>query len=117
MTQDDIETYLKQMAAAYSAGNAQACADLFTQNAQLHSPFAPPAIGRAAIRALHEDWVAHLTEKSFELLDHGGTGDIGWCLCRFSEGDGAEAGTSQLILERQADGTWLARSCCLFGDD
>ena len=117
MTEEELQAYLDQMAAAYSAGDAKACADLFTQDAQLHSSFAPPAIGRAAIRALHEDWVAEPSAKSFVLVDHGCAGDIAWCVCRFSEGHETGDGTSQLIFEGQTNGTWLARSCCLFGAD
>ena len=117
MTRQELQTYLDRMASAYNAGDAQSCADLFTENAQLHSPFAPPAIGRDAILMLHNDWVADPSTKRFEIVDFGGAGDIAWCLCRFSEGGAEEEGTSQLVLERQSDGAWLARSCCLFGDD
>ena len=117
MTEEELQKYLDRMAAAYSAGDAKACANLFTEDAQLHSSFAPPAIGRAAIEALHEDWVAEPSAKSFVLVDHGSTGNIAWCVCRFSEGHEAGNGTSQLILESQTNGAWLARSSGLFGDD
>ncbi|MEM6373829.1 MAG: nuclear transport factor 2 family protein [Pseudomonadota bacterium] len=115
MTEHDIRLYLDRMAAAYNAGDAEGCATLFALNAQLHSPFAPPAIGRAAILELHREWVAAPSNKRFDLIDHGCDGDTAWCLCTFVDGGAAESGTSQLIFERQTDGAWLARSCCLFG--
>lgn len=51
----DLQKLVIQMADAYRTGDAGGVAALFTENAQLHSPFAPPAIGRAAIQLLHED--------------------------------------------------------------
>lgn len=48
-----LQDVLETMARAYSAGDAVGCAALFTEDAQLHSPFAPPAKGSAAIEALH----------------------------------------------------------------
>ena len=118
LSRDDIQTLLDQMANAYSAGDAVTCARMFAMDAQLHSPFAPPAIGRPAIEKLHRDWVADSTAKSFSILDHGSDGSLAWCLCRFSEGDITGDGTSLIVLERQGhDGAWLIRSCCLHGDD
>lgn len=116
LTQDEIQNVLDEMARAYSAGNAKACAELFTENAQLHSPFGPPAVGRQAIEALHDDWVSEPSAKAFRILDHGSHGPLGWCLCRFSEGDVTGDGTSLLILEQATSGRWLIRTCCLHGD-
>jgi len=117
LTRPELQAFLDRMAEAYSAGDARACADMFCEQAQLHSPFAPPAIGRAAIRALHEDWTGDGGAKSFAVLDHGGNAGLAWCLCRFSEGAVNGDGTSLLVLEPGPDGDWLVRSCCLFGDD
>ena len=117
LSKTDIRTLLDQMAAAYSAGDAVACAEMFAMNAQLHSPFGPPAVGRPAIEKLHRDWVADSTAKSFTILDYGSEGALAWCLCRFSEGDVTGDGTSLIVLQQQEDdGAWLIRSCCLHGD-
>ena len=116
LSRDDIQGLLDRMAAAYSVGDAAACANMFTDNAQLHSPFAPPAIGRAALLSLHEDWTSEGGDKRFSILDFGCTHGLAWCLCRFSEGDVAGDGTSLIVLERGADDVWLIRSCCLHGD-
>ena len=115
LSRDDIQKLLDRMAKVYTAGDAAGCAAMFTENAQLHSPFGPPAVGRRAIYHLHEEWVADSGTKVFSILDFGSTDSLGWCLCRFSE-DGVEEGTSLLVLEQQSDGIWLIRSCCLHGD-
>jgi ketosteroid isomerase-like protein len=115
LTKDELQAFLDRMARAYSAGDATACAEMFTENAQLHSPFAPPAIGRDAIRALHEEWTGDDGAKRFIILDYGSGPDLAWCVSRFSEGGGTDDGTSLIVLERQSTDNWLVRSCCLFG--
>jgi ketosteroid isomerase-like protein len=112
----EVQTLLDQMAASYCAGDAAGCAALFAEDGQLHSPFAPPAVGRAAIERLHEAWTREGGSKFFEALDCGAEGSLGWCLCRFSEGDHTGDGTSLIVLVRGPSGDWLVRSCCLFGE-
>jgi hypothetical protein len=116
LSRDDLQDLLDRMASLYVAGIADACAEMFTDDAQLHSSFGPPAIGRAEIRDLHRDWVAEADAKRFSVLDHGSTDTMAWCLCRFAEGDIADEGTSLIVLELQQNDAWLIRSCCLYGD-
>ncbi|MGD9293321.1 MAG: hypothetical protein PVI41_00435 [Roseobacter sp.] len=115
-TRDELQVLLDEMARAYAAGNAEACAKMFARNAQLHSPFGAPAIGRADIKSLHEQWTAEPSAKAFTILDHGSSNTLAWCLCRFDEGEGNETGTSLFVLEKDDGGSWLIRSCCLHGD-
>ena len=107
-----FETYL----ASYRAGDASGCAAIYTPNAELHSPYGPPAIGRAAIEACHHDWVSGGggggENKTIKVLHADRSGDIGWCLAHYSDGL-EENGTSLNVLERQADGNWLIRQCSL----
>ena len=117
LSEPEIQDLLNRMAAAYSARDAHACARMFTADAQLHSPFAPPAVGLAALTELHLEWTAESSAKSFTILDWGSADRLAWCLARFSEGALTGDGTSLIILERQADGQWLIRSCCLYGDE
>ena len=112
---EGIQELLDRMARAYVQSDAKACADMFTDTAQLHSPFGPPARGRAEIEALHLEWTAEPSDKRFNILDYGSSADLAWCLCRFSEGDLAGNGTSLIVLDRQSSGNWLIRSCCLHG--
>lgn len=112
----DLQGLLDQMAAAYSAGDAEGCARMFSANAQVHSPFAPPAIGRAAIQSLHEDWVVPPAQKRFSLLDSGACEKMAWALCRYSESGSDEKGPSLIVWEMDDVGGWLIRSCCLHGD-
>ena len=74
----EVRDLLNQMAAAYSAGDTSGVAALFTEDAQLHSPFAPPAIGRAAIEHLHEIWTQGGGSKHFKVLDCGAETALGW---------------------------------------
>jgi len=110
---DELQAAFDAMAAAYVAGDAAACAAMFTAGGQLHSPYAPPARGRAELEALHRDWTEGATEKRFRVIDAGGTGDLAWALARFSEGESADGGTSLGIFERAPDGRWLIRACSL----
>jgi ketosteroid isomerase-like protein len=116
LTRDRMQDLLDAMARSYAAGDAAACAAFFGDTAQLHSPFGPPAVGRAAIEALHAEWTATPSAKSFTIIDHGSGDSLAWCLCRFSEGDVTGEGTSLVVLERAPSGDWLIRSCCLHGD-
>ena len=113
----DIQALLDQMTAANRAGDADACAKLFTSEAQLHSPFGPAAVGRDAIRRVHKEWTAEANTKGFAIIDHGSSNDMAWCLARFSEGDAAGGGSSLIVLEKQSDMRWLIRACCLYEDE
>ncbi|MFK7870200.1 MAG: nuclear transport factor 2 family protein [Roseobacter sp.] len=116
LSKTDMGAMLDRMGAAYRAGDAAACAAMFSQDAQIHSPYPPPAIGRAAIEALHQEWTAEASEKSFTVIDCGSTNTMAWCLCRFAEGPKTGEGTSLIVLESGPAGDWLIRSCCLYGD-
>lgn len=117
LSKSEIQSLLDQMAAAYRAGDAAACAAMFAENAQLHSPFGPPSTGREAIRVLHEEWTAEPNTKKFSIIDHGSAGDMAWCLARFSEGDVTGDGTSLIVFEKQQTASWLIRACCLYEGD
>ncbi|TGD41613.1 hypothetical protein EEB11_17830 [Pseudotabrizicola sediminis] len=109
---DKIQGWLDRMARSYAAGDSGACADMFTEDATLHSPFAPPARGRIEIETLHRDWTGTATAKRFYIRSFGGSGDIAWVLARFSEGD-TGTGTTLAVLDRSADTGWLCKACSL----
>jgi ketosteroid isomerase-like protein len=111
--QDELQAALDEMARVYVEGDVVACAALFTANATLHSPYAPPARGRAEIEARHRVWTEGATAKRFEILDHGGSGDVAWALARFSEGEVTWEGTTLAVFERSVDAGWLVRACSL----
>ena len=103
-------------AKAYTLGDAAACGAMFTADAELHSPYAPPAIGRDAIVALHAVWTqghGEGAEKKITVLQAGRSGDLAWCLASYSEGLETGNGTSVDVFERQGDGSWLIRMCSL----
>ncbi|MBS0123044.1 YybH family protein [Thetidibacter halocola] len=111
-TRDEIQAVLNAYVAAYRAGDAKGCAAIFAEDAQLHSPYAPPAIGRAAIAALHVDWVQDGGNKTLTVEEAGASGDLAWCLARFAEGAETGDGTTLAVLERHGE-DWLIRMCCL----
>jgi ketosteroid isomerase-like protein len=106
---DELQILMNAMAVSYSAGDAIACAAIFTTNAELISPYAPTARGRVEIEKLHRIWTESIGNKKLVVIDAGGSGDVAWCLANFSEGEG----TSLCIFERQLDKSWLLRICSL----
>lgn len=108
----DLQAWLDRMARAYAAADATACADMFTEDATLHAPFAPAAHGRAEIEVLHRVWTRTATAKRFDILAFGGSGDLAWVLARFSDGE-TGAGTTLAVLERNDRAGWLCRTCSL----
>ncbi len=109
----ELQAALDDMAQFYMAGDAVACAALFTTDATLLSPYAPPAHGRAEIAALHRDWTEGATAKTFEILDCGGGGETAWALARYSEGQITGEGTTLAVFEHRENTGWLIRVCSL----
>lgn len=115
--QDEAQALFDRMASAYRAGDATGCADCFTDDARLLSPYAPEARGRAAIEELHRDWTGDGGNgKTLTVIEAGCEGDTGWCLVTYSEGDMTGDGKSLSILRRGPDG-WRVSHCCLVADD
>jgi uncharacterized protein (TIGR02246 family) len=112
-----MQALMDAMAAAYRAGDAYACAQMFVTDGVLYSPYAHPARGHVEIEALHRDWTEGVTGKKLKVLDAARSGDVGWCLVAYSEGDETGNGTSLSIVERQSDGQWLIRICSLNSDE
>ena len=90
---------------------------MFFEDGLLYSPYAYPAHGRVEIEALHRVWTEGVSGKELKVLDAARSGDIGWCLVAYSEGDATGNGTSLNIVERQSDGQWLIRICSLNSDE
>ena len=81
LVQDLIDRYL----VAYSGEDARGCAETFTLDGQLHSPFGPAASGRDAIAATHMEWFEEKEEdKRLELTELQLNGDAGHCLLHWS---------------------------------
>lgn len=76
---DELQELMSTMAEAYRAGDAAGCASLFVQNGELYSPYAPPARGRAAIEALHQEWTRGGENKQLTVIAAGSSGDLAWC--------------------------------------
>lgn len=114
------QNFCNAYAAAYSDGDAATCGAMFTPDAELHSPYAPPAIGRDAIEALHATWThshGEGAEKKMTVVHAGRSADLAWCLATYTEGLEAGNGTSLDVFDRQPDGSWLIRMCSLNSTD
>lgn len=111
---DGMQRLFDRYVAAYRAGDAEGCAAAFTVDAEIISPYGPPACGRTAIAALHRDWVdGDVSGKQVLVREAGASGDLGWCLADFHESAKTAEGCSLNVLERQPDGSWLIRMCSL----
>jgi ketosteroid isomerase-like protein len=98
---------------AYRRGDAAGCAACFHADATLHSAFGPPAQGRAAIEALHRDWVQDGAGKTLEIVEHGAEGGLAWAWVRFAEGAETGVGWSLAVMVRDGAGGWLIRAVSL----
>jgi ketosteroid isomerase-like protein len=112
-----MQGLMNDMARAYRAGDAQVCAQMFVPDGILYSPYAVPARGQAEIESLHRDWTGGGTRKELKVLDAARSGDLGWCLVAYSEGNATGNGTSLNVVERQPSGEWLIRICSLSSDE
>ena len=104
---EECQKLYDQYVVCYRLGDAKGCASVFAAEAEMYSPFGPPAIGRQAIEDTHAEWVAEGAEdKQITVCSAGRDGELGWCLVEFSEGT-TGAGVSLNVLARQPDGRWL----------
>ena len=114
---EEMQALMDEMANAYRAGDAHSCAQMFTSDGVLYSPYAFPARGRVEIESLHRGWTGEGTGKQLKVKEASSSGNLGWGLVAYSEGDAADNGTSLNVLERQPSGKWLIRICSLSSDD
>ena len=114
---EEIQELMDQMANAYRAADAHSCAQMFVPEGVLYSPYAVPAQGRTEIESLHRIWTGEGTGKQLKVLEADNSGNLGWCLVAYSEGDATGNGTSLCVVERQPNGKWLIRICSLSSDE
>lgn len=111
--QEECQQLLDQYLSYYRDGDAVGCASVYAFDAELYSPYGPPAIGRQAIAEIHKEWVEEgAANKKISVLSAGQSGDLGWCIAHFSEG-ATGSGSSLNILARQPDGRWAITHCSL----
>jgi ketosteroid isomerase-like protein len=100
---------------AYNAGNADAVAKLYDEQAVLLPPGAPGVSGRAAIKAFFAKDIAESQKAGVAFIlgpnpSGGATGDMGWqsgtYVVKDKAGKVLEAG-KYLSVSRRKDGKWL----------
>jgi ketosteroid isomerase-like protein len=110
-----IRSFSQHFVKAYSAGDADAIAALYAEDAVVSVPDAPAVRGRAAIR---EYWASDITASAPSGLriafgpdsDVGLTGDLGWESGSLSAVDGSGAAVYQgkyLTVFRKTNGKWF----------
>lgn len=110
---EECQKLLDHYVTSYRQGDAKGCASVYSEHAEMYSPFGAPAIGRQAIEDAHAEWVSEgAHNKKITVSNANSNGDLGWCIAQFSEGTTGE-GTSLNVLARQSDGRWLITHCSL----
>lgn len=114
----DFQALMDRMTAAYRAGDAAACSAMFTTDAELYSPYAPPALGREAIEALHREWTRDgVPDKELKVLQAGRSNETAWTLSSYSEDGGKTRGISLCVWQREGDGNWRIHLCSLNSEE
>ena len=116
-----LQQVLDRYRKAYGDHDAAGCADAYTRDGQIFSPYGPPVTGTAAIAAVHENWFEEgETDKKMTILEAHTDGDIGFCSVSYSAkiqtGSGEYArvfGASLNTFLRQPDGSWKIRHTSL----
>jgi uncharacterized protein (TIGR02246 family) len=96
---EDMQQLMDEMSIAQRAGDAHACSQMFAPDGVLYSPYAFPARGRDEIESLHRSWTGEGTGKQLKVREASSSGNLGWCLVAYSEGDAASNGTSLNFVE------------------
>ena len=110
---EELQAMGDDYAAAYRNGDAAGCAAVFTDDGVLYSAFAPPAMGRAAIAALHVEWTVAGEGKTLTVVDANGSGDVAFARADFAEGRGPSEGHALWACTRAPGGPWRIRFCSL----
>ena len=85
MSQRLVEELIDRYLTAYSASDARACAETFTADGRLYSPYGPTAEGREAIAATHLEWFDEPEDdKRLDLEEFEQHGNVGHCLLSWS---------------------------------
>lgn len=110
---DELQALGDAYVAACRAKDVVGCAAVFTPDGVLYSAFAPPAIGRAAIAALHEIWTEGGAGKTLTVTEAAGSAGIAWTRADFAERGEVTEGHALWACVRAADGPWQIRVCSL----
>lgn len=110
---EELQAMCDAYVVAYRVGDTAGCAAGFTEDGILYSAFAPPAIGRAAIAALHAEWTVGGEGKTLTIVDANGSGDIAFARADFAEGRETSEGHALWACIREPGGPWRIRFCSL----
>jgi ketosteroid isomerase-like protein len=110
---DELQAMGDAYVTAYRSGDTAGCAAVFTPDGVLYSAFAPPAIGRPAIAALHGLWTEGGEGKTLTVVEAAGSGDIAWARADFAEKGETTEGHALWACIRLPGGPWQVRICSL----
>lgn len=117
-TRSTIESINSTWNQALNGGNAAALAALYAEDAKLSPGNGQTLIGRAEIEKLFQSFIDNgVHNHAIDIIEVGGNDHLAYQVARWSangaETDGktpAFGGILMGVLEKQANGTWLARS-------
>jgi len=102
---EELDIVLRNYEAAWGARDADALANLFTEDGFVLRPGYPPVRGRDAIRAAYANSGGPLSLRAY---DFGQEGVVGFIIGGYSPGPDVPAGGKfVLALRRAASGEWL----------
>jgi uncharacterized protein (TIGR02246 family) len=98
---------------AYNSQNADALAQMYTEDAVLIAAGEQPIRGADAIHAYWQTDVQDYSDHTWEILEVRGEDDLAYQIAEWTvaerSGGATYSGNTVRILERQADGQWLTR--------
>ncbi|MEM7193338.1 MAG: hypothetical protein AAF402_00215 [Pseudomonadota bacterium] len=112
MSEHKLQQLISHYLSAYKALDSKGCAEAFTADGALFSPYGPPARGRQAIADTHTEWFAEPEEdKTLEVLEYNENEHGGYCLLGWSARVPVEGSEDKFSI---ASGVSL---CVLSGDE
>ncbi len=121
---DEMQDLNNKWVETFSEGDIAACAEMYTENGSIYSPYSPAAIGRNAIKDTFKEWYeAGEQNKRVKVLEADSDGKIAYFTASFSgdypQDDGTLVNESGVVLTtciRAQNGSWKMHISSLNSD-
>ncbi len=107
---DQFDRFIEAYTGATNAGDSEAISLLYTEDAILLTPGAPPISGRQAIQENYKKDLGIGYKLTIKVMDFKDLGDIAYAVSAWETED--EAGSALDVLQRQSDGSLLLHREC-----
>lgn len=120
----EMQALMDLWVARFESRDLDGAVALYSDDAVIHSPFGPHAVGRNAVRATFADWMAAgEVNKRVTVEEAGGEGAQAWFLASdagdYPTPEGGfenDTGVSLNVAQRDERGQWLLRATSLNSD-